>query len=71
MPPECLVATRPAGAERDSGRAPVNDGRVELAILIASALLSIVTSLIAPDYAMLPYLLNLATPLVKRAVDRR
>jgi uncharacterized membrane protein len=32
-------------AERDCGRARVNDGRVELAILIASALLSIVTSL--------------------------
>jgi uncharacterized membrane protein len=58
-------------AERDSGRARVNDGRVELAILIASALLSIVTSLFAPDYAMLPYLLNLATPVAARAVYRR
>ena len=41
-------------AERDSGRARANDGRVELSILIVSAVLSIVTSLFAPDYAMLP-----------------
>jgi MFS family permease len=58
-------------AERDSGRARANDGRVELSILIVSAVLSIVTSLFAPDYAMLPYLLNLASPFVKRAVYRR
>ena len=58
-------------AARDSGRARVNDGRVELSILMVSAVLSIVTSLFAPDYAMLPYLLNLAAPLVKRVVDRR
>jgi hypothetical protein len=55
-------------AERDTGRARVNDGRVELTILTASALLSIVMSLFAPDWAMLPYLLNLATPLAARAV---
>ena len=58
-------------AERDSGRARVNDGRVEQGILILSAVLSIGVSLFAPDYAMLPYLLNLATPFVKRAVDLR
>jgi uncharacterized membrane protein len=58
-------------AERDMGRARVDDGRVELGILIASALLSIVTSLVAPAYAMLPYLLNLAAPLAARAVYRR
>jgi uncharacterized membrane protein len=58
-------------AERDSGRARVNDGRVELSILIVSAVLSIVTSLFAPDYAMLPYLLNLASPFEARAVYRR
>jgi TMEM175 potassium channel family protein len=58
-------------AEHDSGRARVNDGRVELSILIVSAVLSIVTSLLAPDYAMLPYLLNVATPLAARAVYSR
>jgi uncharacterized membrane protein len=58
-------------AARDSGRAHADDGRVELAILIVSALLSIVVSLFAPDYAMFPYLLNLATPFAKRAVSQR
>jgi uncharacterized membrane protein len=58
-------------AERDSGRARAENGRVELGILIASAVLSIVTSLFAPAYAMLPYLLNLAAPLAARAVYRR
>ncbi len=57
-------------AERDSGR-DMPSGRVELAILIASAVLSIITSLFAPAYAMLPYLLNLAAPLTARAVYRR
>jgi uncharacterized membrane protein len=57
-------------AERDSGRERVNDGWVELAILVASALLSIGVSLFAPDYAMLPYLLNIATPFAARAVYR-
>ena len=54
--------------ERDSGRAPVPSGRVELTILIVSAVLSMITSLFAPDYAMLLYLLNLASPRVARAV---
>ena len=57
--------------ERDTGRAQVPSGRVELAILIASAILSMTTSLFAPAYAMLPYVLNLATPLVARAVYPR
>jgi len=57
-------------AERDTGRA-LPSGRVELGILIASAVLSIVTSLFAPAYAMLPYLLNLASPLAPRAVYQR
>jgi hypothetical protein len=57
--------------ERDTGRAQVPSGRVELAILIASAILSMVTSLFALAYAMLPYVLNLATPLVARAVYPR
>lgn len=58
-------------AERDTGRARVANGRIELGILIASAILSIVTSLFAPGYAMLPYLLNLAAPLAARAVYQR
>lgn len=58
-------------AERDSGRARVEDGSVELTILIASAVLSIVTSLFAPAYAMLPYLINLASPLAARGVYQR
>jgi uncharacterized membrane protein len=58
-------------AERDSGRAGLPKGLVELGILIVSAILSIVTSLFAPDDAMYLYLLNLATPFVARAVYRR
>ncbi len=58
-------------AERDSGRPRVADGRVELTILIVSAVLSMVTSLFAPGYAMYPYLLNLAAPFAARAVYER
>jgi uncharacterized membrane protein len=54
---------------RDSGGAVTQDGRVELGILILSAALSMIASLWSPDDAMLLYLLNLATPWVKRAVD--
>jgi len=56
-------------AERDRGRARVQNGRVELGILIVSAVLSIITSLFAPDSAMLLYLLNLASPFVARAIS--
>jgi uncharacterized membrane protein len=55
-------------AERDSGRARETDGRVKLGVLIASALLSMIASLYSPDYAMLLYLLTLASPLVARVV---
>jgi uncharacterized membrane protein len=58
-------------AHRDSGRAHAPDGRVELGILILSAVLSMVASLWSPDDAMLFYLLNLATPIAARAVYRR
>lgn len=58
-------------AERDSGRAQVPSGYVENGILIASALLSIMTSLFAPDYAMFPYLINIASPLAARAGSRQ
>jgi len=58
-------------AERDSGRARVPNGRVELGVLIVSAVLSMIASLFAPDYAMLLYLLNLTSPLLARAVYQR
>jgi uncharacterized membrane protein len=52
--------------ERDAGRKLVSSGRLELGILIASALLSIALSLVAPGYAMLAYLINLAAPFAAR-----
>jgi uncharacterized membrane protein len=57
-------------AERDSGRAGVSEteGRIKLGVLIAAALLSMIASLSSPDYAMLLYLLVLASPLVARVV---
>ena len=58
-------------AERDSGRAGEADARIKLGVLIASAVLSMIASLYSPDYAMLLYLLVLASPLVARAVYRR
>ncbi len=58
-------------AERDSGRAGEPDARIKLGVLIASAVLSMIASLYSPDYAMLLYLLVLASPLVARVVYRR
>jgi len=58
-------------AARDSGRPPAHDGRFELGILILSAVLSMIASLWSPDNAMWLYLLNLASPFVKRAAYRR
>ncbi len=58
-------------AERDSGQAGAPDGRVELGVLILSAVLSMIASLWSPDYAMLFYLLNFAAPLATRAVSQR
>jgi uncharacterized membrane protein len=57
-------------AARDSGRVHAPDGPVKLGMLILSAVLSMITSLYSPDWAMLFYLLILATPLVARIVDR-
>ena len=54
-------------ARRDSGITQADDGRVELGILILSAMLSMIAALWSPDMAMLLYLLNFAAPLVKRA----
>jgi uncharacterized membrane protein len=56
---------------RDSGRAGAPDGRVELGVLIVSAVLSMIASLWSPDDAMLLYLLNLASPFVARVVYGR
>jgi hypothetical protein len=57
-------------AGRDSGRADEPDGRVKFVVLILSAVLSMIASLWSPDYAMLLYLLVLASSLVARAVYR-
>jgi TMEM175 potassium channel family protein len=64
-----LAINRVAG--RASERAGADDGRVELSILILSAVLSMIAAPFSPDNAMYFYLLNLAAPLVKRAVYRR
>jgi uncharacterized membrane protein len=47
------------------------DGLVELGILVGSALLSMAMAPFAPGYAMLPYLLNLASPIAARALQSR
>ncbi len=61
-------------AERDSGRArapgKAREPDIKLGLLIASAILSMIASLYSPDYAMLCYLLVLASPLVARMVER-
>jgi len=56
--------------ETDTKRRIVPGGRVDLAVLISSALLSMVISLFATESAMLAYFLNLATPLVHRWTRR-
>jgi len=58
-------------AARDSGHVHAADGPVKLGMVILAALLSIVASLWSPDWAMLSYLLILATPLVVRVVSKR
>lgn len=58
-------------AKRDSGHDDPADGRVEFGLLIASAVLSMLVSLVSPGYAMLAYLLNLAAPVVGRRVYGR
>ena len=52
--------------ERDTRRRLADSGRVDLAILIASALLSMAISPIDSESAMLAYFLNVATPLLHR-----
>lgn len=55
-------------AEVESGRSDPDNGRLELTLLIASAVLSIVVSFLDADLAMLAYLLNVAAPIVHRWV---
>ena len=57
--------------ERDTGRPLPDNGRVELAVLIASAVLSIAISLLDKDRAMLAYFLNFAAPLARKVVGAR
>ena len=57
-------------AERDTGPARMPSGYVDLGILILLAVPSIVLSLFSPDYAMLPYLINVASPLAARGAYR-
>jgi uncharacterized membrane protein len=52
--------------ERDIGHRLVASGRIELGVLIASALLSMAIAAFAPDAAMYAYLLNLGPPLFRR-----
>lgn len=52
--------------ERDIGHRLITSGRIELVVLIASALLSMAIAVFAPDAAMYAYLLNLAPPLCRR-----
>lgn len=57
-------------AEKDTSKVIVPSGRLELSILIASAVLSMIVSLFAPEYAMLLYLLNFASPLAARTINQ-
>jgi uncharacterized membrane protein len=57
-------------ARAADGKGHAADGRIKLGLLIAAAILSMIASLYSPDYAMLLYLLVLASPLVARVVER-
>jgi TMEM175 potassium channel family protein len=59
--------------ERDIGHRMMNSGRIELGVLIGSALLSMAIAVFAPDAAMYAYVLNLVPPLFRRWArnDRR
>lgn len=56
--------------ERDIRRRLVPSGRPEYAVLIASAILSMVIAFFSPDDAMYAYFLNLASPLVRTWTER-
>ena len=55
-------------AERDTGQKPDHSGRIDLIILIISAVLSGVLSHFIGDKAMYAYLLNFAKPLADRVM---
>ena len=52
--------------ERDIKRRLVSSGRLELGVLIASALLSVAMGFYSPSHAMYAYFVNFASPLVRR-----
>lgn len=56
--------------ERDIRRRLVPSGRPEHGVLIASAILSMAIGFYSPDSAMYAYFLNLASPLVRRWMER-
>jgi uncharacterized membrane protein len=53
-------------AEGESGRSDPGNGRLELGLLVASAIVSIVISIFDAGWAMLAYFLNFAAPLLHR-----
>jgi len=55
-------------AEGESGRHDPDNGRPELGLLVASAIVSVVVSFFDAGWAMLAYLLNVAAPVVHRWV---
>lgn len=58
-------------AERDSGQKPDHTGRIDLIILIGSAILSGLLSPFLGDKAMYAYFLNFAKPLADRVMPDR
>jgi len=52
--------------ERDIGRRLAESGRMDVGVLIASALLSMAIGVFAPDAAMYAYFLNFGPPLFRR-----
>lgn len=56
--------------ERDIHRRLVPSGRPEFAVLIASAILSMIIGFYSPDSAMYAYFLNFASPLVRSWTER-
>jgi uncharacterized membrane protein len=53
-------------AERETGRHPEHSGRLELGLLILSAMLSAAISLYSPPVAMYAYFLNALVPIIRR-----
>jgi len=57
-------------AERETGHRPEHTGRIDLTVLAASALLSVAISFVSPKLAMWAYLLNVASPFVRKWTGR-